>query len=95
MITIIPPGVANAFIDNAREQNPIDIEALDRSLRTRPIIARDRAELEFLKLYGDRYRMARETQPNYQGPQPLNPIRQPDLGGIADEYLDRIDNISV
>ena len=86
-------NIANAFINNAKEQNPLDIEALDRDLRRRPGIARDRAELEFLKLYGDRYRYAREEMPDYQGFHPLKPVEPPDLGGIAEDYLDRIDNI--
>ena len=56
-------NASNAWINNAREQNPIDIEALDRDLRRRPGIARDRSEWEFTKLYGDRYRYAREQMP--------------------------------
>lgn len=87
--------MSNAFINNAREQNPIDIEALDRNIRRLPLVQRARTELEFLKLYGDRYRMARETQPRYQTPDPLNPVEKPDLGGISDDYMDRIDDLSI
>ena len=87
--------MSNAFINNAREQNPMNIEALDRDLRRRPLVARSRTELEFLKLYGDRYRMARETQPRYQTSDSLNPVEKPDLKGISDDYMDRIDDLSI
>jgi hypothetical protein len=87
--------ISNAFINNGREQNPLDIEALHREILRSPLVARARAEYQGLLLYGDRYRHARERLPNYQSPQPLDPVERPDLGGISDDYMDRIDDLSI
>jgi len=88
-------NVSNAFINNGREQKPLDIEALYREVKRSPLVSRARAEYQGLLLYGDRYRHARERQPDWQSPQPLGPVERPDLGGIADNYLDRIDGLSI
>jgi len=88
-------SIANSYKENARNNRLFDIEAMDRDLRRRPIVGRSRAILQGLNTYGDQYRFAREMLPEWKSLDSLNPIDKPDLGGISDDYLDKIDELSI
>ena len=57
-------SIAMKYIRNAAKTNPIDITALDKSIRQRPLYHEAKSKLEGLKTFGDTYRYAREGLPN-------------------------------
>lgn len=88
-------GIVNKYINNASRNNPINVEALDRNLRRGPLYHEAKAELEELKLYGDRYRFARENMSAFERPAPMEAVEKPDFGAIGDKYTSKIQDLKV
>ena len=88
-------GIVNKYINNASRNNPINVEALDRNLRRGPLYHEAKAELEELKLYGDRYRFARENMSDFKRPAPMEAVEKPDFGAIGDKYTSKIEDLKV
>ena len=88
-------GIVNKYTNMASRDNPINVEALDRNLRRGPLYHEAKAELEELKLYGDRYRFARENMSDFKRPAPMEAVEKPDFGAIGDKYTSKIEDLKV
>ena len=88
-------GVANKYISNAAKTNPINIEALDRSIRSRPLYHEAKGKLEDLNTFGDMYRYGREELPAWAQPDPMEGVEQPDFEGIYDRTKEDLDKYKV
>lgn len=88
-------GVANKYISNAAKTNPIDIVALDKSIRSRPLYHEAKAKLENLNTYGDMYRYGRDELPSWKQPDPMEGVEAPDFESIYDKTKDDLDDYKV
>ena len=88
-------GIVGKYINSAKQNNPINVEALDRNLRRGPLYHEAKAELEELKLYGDRYRFAREESPDFQRPDPMEEVEKPDFDEIGNNYIGKIEDLKI
>ena len=88
-------GVANKYISNAARTNPIDIVALDKSIRSRPLYHEAKGRLEDLNTFGDMYRYGREELPEWRQPDPMEGVEAPDFEGIYDKTKKDLDKYKV
>ena len=88
-------SIAMKYIQNAAKTNPINIEALDHSIRMRPLYHEAKSKLEGLKTFGDTARWSREALPDFKMPTPMGPSDKADIKGIAGEYSDKIDDLKL
>ena len=88
-------NVANKFIQNAARSNPINIEALDKSIRSRPLYHEAKARLEDLNTFGDMYKYGREELPSWKQPTPMEGVEAPDFEGIYDRTKKDLDDYRV
>jgi hypothetical protein len=85
-------GIANKYIFNAAQTNPVDYQALDKQIRTNPLYSESKAELAKLQLYGDTYKQGpmnwgdTGTQKGYDAP---------DFSNMYDKYTKDIKDISI
>ena len=88
-------SIAMKYIQQAAKTNPINIEALDHSIRMRPLYHEAKSKLEGLKTFGDTARWSREALPDFKMPTPMGPSDKADIKGIAGEYSDKIDDLKL
>jgi len=88
-------SIANRYIQNAAKTNPINIQALDKHIRTSPLYHGAKSELEGLKTFGDMYRYGREQLPDFKLPSPMEAVEKPDFEGMYDKSRDDIDSIDI
>ena len=85
-------GIVNKYIFNAKKNNPVDIEALDKQIRTQPLYSEAKSTLAKVNTFGDQYAYG---SPNWQNPQGPAPYEPPDLGGMYDKTKKDIEDISL
>jgi len=90
-----PEGVANKYIQNAARTNPLNVEALDKSIRSRPLYHEAKGKLEDLNTFGDMYRYGREELPEYKQPTPMQGVEGPDFDGMYDKTKKDLDDYKV
>ena len=88
-------SIANKYINQARETNPIDIVALDKHIRRGPMYHEAKSELAGLLTYGDKYRNSRENPLKWNQPSPMEGVEKPDFESIYDRTKDDIDDIDI
>lgn len=88
-------GIANKYINSAKETNPIDIVALDKHIRRGPMYHEAKSELAGLLTYGDKYRNAREGNLNWSNPDPSFKDNTPDFDNMYDRFKEDLDDIEV
>lgn len=87
-------GIANKYIFNAAQTNPVNIQALDQQIRTNPLYSEAKSELSKLDTFGDLYKNKNKNQP-WMNPQAPSAYEPPDLQGISSDYMDKIDDIKL
>ena len=85
-------GIANKYIFNAQQTNPINIQALDQQIRTNPLYSEAKATLSKKNVFGDQYAA---TSPIWENPDGPSPYEAPDLQGISKKYSKKIDDMSL
>ena len=88
-------SIAMKYIQNAAKTNPINIEALDKSIRQRPLYHEAKSKLEGLKTFGDTARWSREALPDFKMPTPMEGVKAPDFDKMYDKSRDDIDSIDI
>ena len=88
-------GIANKYIYNASQTNPVDIQALDKQIRTNPLYSESKAELSKLRTFGDTYANSRQSPVNWTNPQPGSAYEPPDFSNMYDKYTKDIKDISI
>ena len=88
-------SIANKYINNAAAANPLDIVALDKVIRARPLYSEAKSELQGLLAFGDKYRNSREDIKSWSQPNPMEAVEKPDFGGIYDKTKKDIDSIDI
>lgn len=86
-------GIANKYITSARENNRLDVVALDKSIRQAPLISEARSELAGLQTFGDKYRNSRENGPGWRNPDAPKPYEPPNFKDIYDQGKKDINDI--
>ena len=85
-------SIANKYIFNAQQTNPINIQALDQQIRTSPLYSEAKATLAKKNVFGDQYAAG---TPNFVNPGGPSAYEQPDFNELANPYVDRIDDMSL
>jgi hypothetical protein len=85
-------SIANKYIFNAQQTNPVNIQALDQQIRTNPLYSEAKATLSKKNVFGDQYAA---TSPTFVRPEAPAAYEPPDLQGISNKYSDRIDEMSL
>ena len=88
-------SIANKYIQNAARTNPINIEALDRSIRQRPLYHEAKSKLEGLKTFGDTARWSREQLPDFKMPAPMEGVDAPDFEGMYNRSKKDLDKLEI
>ena len=88
-------SIANKYIRNAAQTNPIDIVALDKHIRRTPLYSEAKSELQGLLAFGDKYRNARENIKSWNQPDPMEAVEKPNFGAIYDKTKKDIDKIDI
>lgn len=83
-------GIANKYIFNASQTNPVDIAALDKKIRTNPLYSEAKADLSKLNTFGDTYS---QGSPNWVQPQSPSSYEPPDFNSIYDKTKKDIESI--
>lgn len=85
-------SIANKYIFNAAQTNPVDIQALDKQIRTAPLYSEAKSELAKVKAFGDTYA---NSNPSWNQPTPPSAYEGPDLQGMYDKQKKDIEGISL
>ena len=88
-------GIANKYIFNAAQTNPVDVQALDKQIRTNPLYSESKAELSKTKTYGDTYANSQQNPVNWTNPEPAASYEAPDFSNMYDKYTKDIKDISI
>ena len=88
-------GIANKYIFNASQTNPVDIQALDKQIRTNPLYSESKAELSKLKTFGDTYANSQQNPVNWVQPQPGAGYEPPDFNSMYKKTTEDIRNIDI
>ena len=88
-------SIAMKYIQNAAKTNPINIEALDKSIRQRPLYHEAKSKLEGLKTFGDVARWSREALPDWKMPAPMEGVEKPDFEGMYDRSKSDLDELEI
>jgi len=88
-------GIANKYIFNASQTNPVDIQALDKQIRTNPLYSESKAELSKLKTFGDTYANSQQNPVNWVQPQPGAAYESPDFNSMYKKTTKDIKDISI
>ncbi len=88
-------SIAMKYIQNAAKTNPIDITALDKSIRQRPLYHEAKSKLEGLKTFGDVARWSREDLPNWAMPEPMEAVESPDFDKMYDRTKSDLDDLKI
>jgi len=88
-------AIAMKYIRNAAKTNPINIEALDRNIRIRPLYHEAKSKLEGLKTFGDVARWSREALPDFKLPDPMEAVEKPDFEGMYNRSKDDLDDLEI
>jgi len=87
-------GIANKYIFNAAQTNPVDIAALDKKIRTNPLYSEAKAEVANLQTFGDTYANS-QNLPNFANPQGPSAYESPDFDKMYNKTKDDIASISI
>jgi len=85
-------NIVNKYIFNAQQNNPIDIAALDKQIRTQPLYSEAKSTLAKVNTFGDQYAYG---SPDWQNPQGPSPYEPPDLTGMYEKTRKDIEDISL
>ena len=88
-------GIANKYIFNASQTNPVDIQALDKQIRTNPLYSESKAELSKLKTFGDTYANSQQNPVNWVQPQPGAGYEPPDFDSMYKKTTKDIKDINI
>ena len=88
-------SIANKYIKQANDTNPIDVVALDKHIRRGPMYHEAKSELAGLLTYGDKYRNSRENPLEWSQPDPMKGVEKPDFEGIYDKTKKDVDDIKI
>ena len=83
------------YIQNAAKTNPINIEALDKSIRQRPLYHEAKSKLEGLRTFGDVARWSREQLPDFKLPEPMEAVKTPDFDKMYDRSKSDLDDLKI
>ena len=86
---------ANKYIQAARQNNPINIVALDKSIRSRPLYHEAKSKLEGLKTFGDVARWSREDLPEFIQPKPMEGVEAPDFDAIYEKSKNDLNSLKI
>jgi hypothetical protein len=88
-------SIANKYVQNARNNQTFDVEAMDRQIRRAPLYHNAKSELEGLLTYGDKYRNSRENPVSWNNPTSPKAPDKPDFESIYNKTRDDIDDIDI
>jgi len=88
-------SIADKYIFKAKENNPIDVVALDKHIRRGPLYHEAKSEIAGLLTYGDKYRNSRENLGSWNQPNPMEGIESPDFESIYDRTRNDINDIKI
>ena len=84
-------GYAQQAMDLVKANSPINVTALDKTIRQRPLYSEAKGRLAGLQVFGDTFNM---TTPDWSGGfGTQSPVERPDFEGTSDDIYDRIDNV--
>ena len=87
-------SIANKYIFNAAETNPVDYEALDKQIRTAPLYSESKAELKKAETFGDTYANS-QNPPTWNQPQAPAAYEAPDFQSMYDKTKKDLEGISL
>ena len=85
-------SIANKYIFNAAQANPVNIQALDQQIRTAPLYSEAKSELAKVKAFGDTYA---NSNPSWQQPASPEAYEGPNFQEMYDKQHKDIENISL
>ena len=85
-------AIANKYIFNADQTNPINLQALDQHIRTNPLYSEAKATLAKKNVFGDQYSAG---TPNFVSPGRPSTYESPDFNKLANPYVDRINDMKL
>jgi hypothetical protein len=88
-------GIANKYIFNAAQSNPVDIAALDKQIRSNPLYSESKAELGKLNTYGDTYANSSQNPVNWVQPQDPSAYQSPDFDAMYNKTTKDINKIKI
>ena len=88
-------SIANKYVQNAKNNQTFDVEAMDRQIRRNPLYHNAKSEIEGLLTYGDKYRNSRENPLSWKNPTGPDAVEKPDFGSIYDKTKKDIDGIDI
>jgi hypothetical protein len=88
-------NVVNKYIQNAANTRPVDIQALDKQIRSAPLYHEAKGRMEDLNTFGDMYRYGREQLPEYKQPDPMKAVKSPDFGDMYNRTKKDLDDYKV
>ena len=86
----ISTAIANRALERADQRDLPELIALQKSVDRNPIYWKSRSDVQTGDYLGDIWNF---KTPDFKMPKPLDAVEAPDISGIADDYMDRIDSI--
>lgn len=78
-------SIANKYIFNAAETNPVDYAALDKQIRSAPQYSEAKAELSDLNTFGDTYSNSKQNPVNWSQPDAPAAYEAPDFDSMYEK----------
>ena len=88
-------STVQSYIDMNKANQSTNVAALDKHIRSQPIVDNAYGTMQGLNTYGDMYRYGREELPDWKKPEPQKPVKQPDFQGMYDQSRKDINNIKI
>ena len=82
--------IANDAMRRADKRDLPELLALQKSVDRNPLYWKSRSDVQTGDYLGDIWNF---KTPDYKMPKPLDAVKAPDISGIADKYMDKIDSI--
>ena len=88
-------GRVNNYLNQNRQNQTTNVNALDRQVRNAPLVDYAYSNLQGLNTYGDMYSYGRNSLPEYKQPDAPEPVKTPDFKDMYDDMRDDITNIKI
>jgi len=88
-------STTQSYMDMNKANQSTNIVALDKHIRSQPIVDNAYGKMQGLNTYGDMYRYGREELPGFKKPEPQKGVEKPNFQDMYDKSRDDINNIKI
>jgi len=93
--TAFADRTVNKYIDKNKGNQTTNVNALDRTVRSQPIIDNAYSTLQSNNTYGDMYAYGRKELPQWKQGEPMKGVQQPDFNSMYEKTKNDLDKFKI